>query len=79
MSKAGLLGLRLRLGTGGNHLNQGNKLAVNLPNAFAQPHTHITNCLLVSAATCMQFASSALANDFAERTLISSMTLDGLH
>lgn len=73
------MGLHLRLSTGGNHLNQGNKLTVDLINLVAQPHTHITDHLLVSAATCMQFASNVLANDFAEPTLIGSMNLDGLH
>jgi hypothetical protein len=47
-------------------------------NPLAQPHTHITDHLLVSAATCMQFASNVLTNDFAEPTLISSMNLDPL-
>lgn len=78
-SEAGLLGLHLRLSTGGNHPYQGNELAVDLLNPVAQPHTHITDHLLVSAATCMQFASNVLANDLAEPTLIRSMNLDGLY
>ena len=47
-------------------------------NLVAQPHSHITDHLLVSAATCMQYASNVLADDLAESTLISSMDIDVL-
>lgn len=77
--EAGLVNLHLRLSTGGNDLNQGNKLAVDLLNSIAQPHAHVTDHLLVSAAACMQLASNVLANDFAKSTLISSVNLDVLH
>lgn len=45
--------LHFRLGTCDDDLKECNELTVYLLDPITQPHTHITDNLLVAAATCM--------------------------
>ena len=57
--------LHLGLRTSGNDLEESNEMALNLTNAFAEPHSHIGNDLLVSAATSVKFSTNLFPNDLA--------------
>lgn len=69
------LGLHFGLGTCDNDLKKCNKLAVYLLNPIAQPHAHITDNLLVAAATCVQLARGVLADDLSQATFICRVNL----
>lgn len=69
------LGLHFGLGTCDNDLEECDKLAINLPDSIAQPHAHITDNLLVAAATCVQLARGILADDLSQATFICRVDL----
>lgn len=58
-----MLSLHFSLGTFGEDLKESNKLAVDLTDAVTQPHTHITDDLLVAAAARMQLAGGILSDN----------------
>lgn len=57
------LGLHFGLGTCDDDLEECNELAVYLLDPIAQPHAHVTDNLLVAAATCVQLTRDVLADD----------------
>lgn len=68
-------GLHLGLGTGDDDLEEGNEFGVYLLDAVAQPHAHVTDDLLVAAATCVQLASGVLADHLSQATFVRGVNL----
>lgn len=69
------LDLHFGLGTCDNDLEECDELAINLSDTIAQPHAHITDNLLVAAATCVQLARGVLADDLSQATFICRVDL----
>lgn len=61
--RSGVWNLHISLSAAGDDLEEGNKIALNLTNTLAQPHSHIGNDLLVSAATSVKLSTDLLTND----------------
>ena len=59
----GVLSLHFGLGAFGKDLEESNELAVDFADAVTQPHAHITDDLLITAAASVQLASGVLANN----------------
>ena len=69
------LGLHFGLGTCDYDLEECNELGVYLLDPIAQPHAHVTDNLLVAAATCVQLARGVLADDLSQATFICRVNL----
>lgn len=50
-------------------------MALNLTNALPEPHSHIGDNLLVSAASSVKFSTNLLTNDLRQSSLIRGMNL----
>lgn len=50
-------------------------MAVDFTDSFAQPHAHVADDLLVSAAAGVKLATNLFTNDLAESTLVGSVNL----
>lgn len=70
------LGLHFGLGTCDDDLEERNELAVYLLDPIAQPHAHVTDNLLVAAATCVQLTRDVLTNNLSQATFVCRMNLD---
>jgi len=70
-----VVGLHFGLGTRDDDVEECDELAVDLADPIAQPHAHITDDLLVAAATRVQLARDVLADDLSQATLVCRMNL----
>ena len=69
------LGLHFGLGTCDNDLEECDELAVDLADTIAQPHAHVTDNLLVAAATCVQLTRNVFADDLSQATFVCRVNL----
>lgn len=69
------IGSHFGLGTCDDDLEECDELAVDFADTVAQPHAHVTDNLLVPAATCVQLTRDVLADDLSQTTFVCRVNL----